>query len=229
MYKHKRTYTRKGKYARRRRKFMGRVPRKQIGFPKSQTVKMRYVDQVTLDSNGLVLAQHSFSANSIFDPDVSGSGHQPLGRDEWFNFYDHYIVTSSSIRATFFPTSSAAVIPSVAGILLNDSGTPISGLNAYTLCEQGLSNYKIVSENQSTGKPTSISKSFNSKAFFNIGDIKDNFKTLGAGQNASPTEQAYFNIYSQPCDLTTDTGSYQVIVQIDYNVCFSEPKQLAQS
>ena len=44
-----------------------------------------------------------FSMNSIFDPNVTGGGHQPLGHDQWANFYSNYEVKSSRITINILP------------------------------------------------------------------------------------------------------------------------------
>ncbi len=49
-------------------------------------------------------ASQVFSINSLFDPSVTGGGHQPLGFDQWANFYDEYEVLSSSL--TVLPIAS---------------------------------------------------------------------------------------------------------------------------
>lgn len=70
------------------------------------TVKMRYSDTITLSSPGLTVGSRIYNGNSIFDPDQTGIGHQPLGRDEWAAFYNKYYVLGSSYRATFVSRSN---------------------------------------------------------------------------------------------------------------------------
>lgn len=42
--------------------------------------------------NNTVLTYHLFRANGIFDPDVTGTGHQPLYRDQVADLYTNYTV-----------------------------------------------------------------------------------------------------------------------------------------
>jgi len=62
---------------------LGRYTAMLSGFPSQKIVKMRYVDryQNTLNGAGYGLVQ--WRANGCFDPDVTGTGHQPLGYDQW--------------------------------------------------------------------------------------------------------------------------------------------------
>lgn len=45
-----------------------------------------------------VVALNQFKINSIFDPDLTGTGVQPLGRDTWAAIYDYYKVLETNIQ-----------------------------------------------------------------------------------------------------------------------------------
>jgi len=64
-----------------------------------QIVKLRYAEDVNI-SAGIALGSYDFRANSIFDPNLTGIGHQPLGHDQWAVFYDHYVVLGARIKVT---------------------------------------------------------------------------------------------------------------------------------
>lgn len=63
------------------------------------------------------VGQQQFVLNSLFDPNNTGGGHQPLGFDQWSAFYNRYEVLSSSItiRATAPDVNQVtmAVYPSI--------------------------------------------------------------------------------------------------------------------
>jgi len=65
-------------------------------LPDRLTVKMRYVESVSLAS----AANHSYNwrLNSLFDPNITGTGHQPQGRDEYAGFYGRYIVHKTYVE-----------------------------------------------------------------------------------------------------------------------------------
>jgi len=52
------------------------------------------------------LDDYLFNLNSIFDPDRTGVGHQPLGHDQWAAFYSRYRVMSVEIIAEFVNTGA---------------------------------------------------------------------------------------------------------------------------
>ena len=198
-----------------------------IGFPKKQTIHMRYVEQTVVDSTGLSTKQAFFGANNINDPDAALGGSRPLAWTEWSAFYNHYVVVSSSIKLTIFPVGNTATVPNMIGVFVSDdlSTTP----DYRTLAEQGRGVYKMVPTAATTKGPTTLYCKFNAKSFFNITDIKDNVDRLGAAMTDNPAESAFFNIWAQPIDQTTNTGGFYMNVQIDYYVSLSEPKELVAS
>jgi hypothetical protein len=44
---------------------------------------------------------NQYRCNSIYDPNFTGTGHQPLGHDQWNLFYNRYRVTGMSYVVTF--------------------------------------------------------------------------------------------------------------------------------
>lgn len=77
-------------------------------MPDTLFCKLKYSDiknMVNVAGSGSLI----FSMNSLFDPDVTGVGHQPLGFDEWGAFYSHYEVLASRIRID--PQATTGVNP----------------------------------------------------------------------------------------------------------------------
>ena len=69
---------------------------------KPVTTKLVYTDTVLLSSTGSVaFTTHTFRANSVFDPDWTGAGHQPTRFDQLAALYQRYEVLKSKIRVQF--------------------------------------------------------------------------------------------------------------------------------
>jgi hypothetical protein len=64
--------------------------------PDRMLVRMVYSQFFTTSS--LATATQVFNLNSTFDPDRTGVGHQPLGRDNWVLFYNRYRVTAVDVE-----------------------------------------------------------------------------------------------------------------------------------
>lgn len=65
--------------------------------PQGVVVTVNYVTPVQLSDSSLGFANYYFRAASIFDPDLSGVGHQPLGHDQLETMYQRYRVLSAKI------------------------------------------------------------------------------------------------------------------------------------
>lgn len=64
----------------------------QTARPQRMLVKLPYYTSGQL-ANGVGLYQTQLmNLNSLYDPDRSGVGHQPLGRDDWASWYNRYRV-----------------------------------------------------------------------------------------------------------------------------------------
>lgn len=190
-------------------------------MPAQRIAYLRYSDTLSLTSTSGALAYNSFRANGIYDPDLTGIGHQPMGHDQWAALFNHYVVLGSkiTIRACT-DTAEADVI--YTGVYLADGGTvPYSSVGEIKENKKGtVSMYAP----QSGKNVYSVSK-YSAKGYYNVKDVKDNLDRLGSTVNADPSEAAVFHLWIQ----AIGTGSLQYLVVIDYIVLFSEPKELAQS
>lgn len=92
-------------------------------FPSRQIVKMKYSQAVTTNVGNAY--NYLFNLNSIFDPDRTGTGHQPYGHDTLQTLYSRYRVISCSFVATAYsgaqpvrfgviPTNNAVTFGSIA-------------------------------------------------------------------------------------------------------------------
>lgn len=63
------------------------------GFNDQYTVRLSYADSFNMTIAGAGGGEeYLFRTNSIYDPDYTGIGHQPLMRDLWASQYDYYTV-----------------------------------------------------------------------------------------------------------------------------------------
>lgn len=194
--------------------------------PNTLVRKLRYVESVVLNGGASVAAaNHFFSANGLFDPNITGTGHQPMAFDQYIAMYDHYKVLSSkmTIHPLANPSASTADNQQIVLIYLDDDITAITNIN--NMIEQGQTSYMVINSGASA-PPKLTSKSFNSKTFFSNRLSGDSL--LGTG-SANPVEQAFYNISTAALNGTGDPVSLAVLVVIDYVVSFSERKTLGSS
>jgi hypothetical protein len=101
------------------------------GFPDRLQTTLRYHANGLLQSVAGSVAQYGFRWNSIFDPDYTSAGHQPLYHDTYGAIYDHYSVVSARAHIRFLGRGSANTFISVN--LDDDSTASVTG---DTLAEQ---------------------------------------------------------------------------------------------
>lgn len=70
-------------------------------LPDRFLVKLKYSEQFGMSSVAGTSGYYQFRVNSIFDPNLTGTGHQPLGHDQWANFYNRYRVRGMKYFVTF--------------------------------------------------------------------------------------------------------------------------------
>lgn len=163
---------------------------------------------------------HLFNANSIYDCDRTGTGHQPLGADQWQLFYSHYRVLSSKISVTAQSSTNANFnlvinsMPSTSGATGIDPSREGRGK-----CRTGGDQGKIVrlSQFRKIANIIGVSKR----------RILDD-DVYGAAFGASPAGTCCWQIWAQPFDeATTTTITFKVA--ITYYVLLTYPAFLTQS
>lgn len=230
---YKRRNARKRKYTPRKKRNYRRRNRRRLppigGNPSSKLVRFRYTDQFSLNPGIGAISSWVFRANDLFDPNLSGGGHQPYGFDQQMTYYDHFKVIGSriTIRPVSWYTSADG---GIMGCLLSDDGVSAVGagnINHLLESRQTGMNIKYVGtmDYNQQQKSNIIRKSFSHKKFFRQ-PMTDKFQ---GSATASPAEKAYFEVFVAAATATADPPALAFIVTIDYIAVLTEPKNIAQS
>ncbi len=224
MAKRKRSGTSKRRFKRRRfsrrRKRRNRVPRNLI--PNRTTRRLVYSDQISINPGVGTPDGYIFSANSIFDPDTTGIGHQPLGTDQYLGvLYDHFTVIGSMITLDFMTGGTGIVNDTIVAVCVRDTNTLVTDMNQ--LIEQGRSRHKILT-NANAGATRRIKYKVNPAKFLGVSHPMSE-KDLQGNVTSNPAEQCFFIIAAQSAS-GQDPFAIAVQVKIEYIVVFSEPKFL---
>lgn len=208
-------------YKKRYRKFrrMG-IP---SGMPSQRVAKLTYVNNTEIQSNLGVIGVLKYRANSLFDPDYTGVGHQPYGFDQWATLFNHYVVLGSKITFKVISSVPDSLSPCYLGCYLSDD-VVIPYTEAYQLMEAGKGSYRLM--NPANNRPVMFGSKFSAKKFFNVTNVKDNYR-LGAPVTDSPEEGAIYNLWFQTGNGTTST--VYVSVRMEFIVSWSEPRDLSTS
>lgn len=206
----------------RRRLFkVKRGPKVASPFPMSRTVWMRYCTTISLDADTGGSASYLFRANSIFDPDLTGTGHQPYGHDQWQSVYNHYLVSNSRIRVTAIPQTTGTLTAGIVGIAIKDDATVETDFDTIRETTGSKWTFAVAQRNNRVRNSFALKKMFPKEA--------SSYQSLSAQFGASPTESAVFQVYSTGYLPDTQPGAIACIVTIDYKVKMFELKDLGQS
>ncbi len=189
--------------------------------PKLRLVKLRYKECISFDAAAGGIDKNTFSCNSIQDPNVTGTGHQPYGNDEMAQLYDTYRVLGSKIVVQF-ATNVPTDVPVIVGITKNNDSVLVDtgGLDAVMERPGVVTRLLPPSESMILSETFSLKKTFgkNSAAI-----------SFAANVGAIPTSQFFYHIFVGSPTATSNPGVIVSVVTIDYIVQYSEPKVLSQS
>lgn len=184
-------------------------------FPPQYTATLRYQETVPIAHNSGA-GSYIFTCNGLYDPNVTGTGHQPMGFAQLMTLYNHYKVTRSSIKITVL---SAINLPINICCYVDDDTTPANYLAAY---EQA--GVVSVGGNTQAGNFRPLRQKWNGATIF--GDTLIDKNHAGNATN-NPTELSTYVIYSS--DPTASSATYYVSVEIQYFTTFYELRPLPQS
>lgn len=193
-------------------------------MPVSKWGKVPYYDQNNFSTGAVLAGGYVFTANGLYDPNITGTGHQPMGFDQLMLFYEHYTVTSAKITVNFY---NADVDDSVVvGILLAPDPTPET--NFSKLNENGMLTKRWINPNAGNGNnkctltaSCNIAKLNGKKTI-----IDDDIFRGDVGSN--PAEQSYFHLFAYN-QINTNVVSVSFEVMIEYTAIFTEPRKMIQS
>lgn len=222
----KRNYTRRRRVRRRRR--VKKLPLG--GFPKNKLVKMRYVTEAVVQCSGLS-SSHTFSANGLYDPDITGSGHQPKAFDQWMAIYNHYNVVGSKINVKLASTHGAD------NFIWGVTRTPVASqmnnkLLTYCLENRYNRGYRTIGSQYNNSGQRALTNVPQTARYSQKSQFGRNSTVKGdlTGNNAAnPTEQQCFELWIAPVNNVAATQTASFIVTIDYIALLTEPRILAQS
>lgn len=187
--------------------------------PDRKRVTMRYYFTLTQDISSLHSA-HVFHANGIFDPDVSGVGHQPRGHDQYGVLYDDYVVLGSKITINGFSPGNAE--PWLLAVSAEESATGTS-IIPEDVVELPGGRFSFKSAYKETHK--NIKSSVSVAKFLNrSGGLQDD-SDLVAAFGSSPTTPIYWRIVSIPVGAGA-SATVKLIGWIDYRVMLLNPTKV---
>jgi len=189
---------------------------------------MRYVEGLIFQFPTVGVAEWIFRASSIYDPSVTGVGHQPLGYDQWSAFYGQYLVVGSKIHVAFTQRASTSAEPFIAAVELTNDGSS-SAIPILQRVERPFVSYRNINGYGAIGAPPSVTKTYSLTKWFGRGDSIDAWDDLGADFGANPVEEAFYRVSVGDNQNASQATIFEATVTIDYLVVCSEPHVLPPS
>lgn len=204
--------------------YVGSIIGLRPGFPKMLKFCHKYVTQRDMNSTGGVGGTYHFSCNSLFDPDVSGVGHQPMHVDQIAGIYNHWYVVKSKIKWTVVPKGTAVQAPYRIQFYLDDDAGV--GLTPDHIAEQATAQTVVCAGGVNPSKET-VYQYYDAQKTWGK-NLLANSRQRGTGATVGPSEQLNFCAHINSLDLAS-TIDVHMLVEIEYTAIWLEYDEAPQS
>ena len=213
------------------------------GFNNTYTVRLTYADVTNHTFSGAAGSGSQYwSLNSIYDPNASGGGHQPLMRDLWASQYDYYTVLACHYHIEVYNCGSDNIGWTVVGTNLQRvSGCvvtliPTTNTSDITNAATGLI-YPAVEMKNTQSKALWPEGLIEFDGTLTPGDFLVDAKDSDSDQTwtsvgSNPTIQRYLGLAYNSNNSTAFSGAtetpftnLQIFVKLDYDVQFTQLNQ----
>lgn len=216
-------------------------------YNNNYTVRLTYADSFNmLLSNAGGGGTYTYRTNSIYDPDYTSAGHQPLMRDLWASQYDYYTVLACHYHIELYNCAVDTITYTAAGTFAQRVGAVTSNLIPTTNITD------IVNVGGGYPYPSSEMKNVQTKVIWPenwvtfegtltpgdfIVDAKDaDSDTTWTAVGANPAVPRYLGFGLNAFNATSFTGqnkavysNIQVFVKLHYDVQFTQLNQTLRS
>jgi len=184
------------------------------GFPLRLYVKHRYVENVAATSTTGSVSPYRWRANGMYDPNHTGTGHQPMYYDVCSTVYNHWTVIKSYAKFTFVPIQTYTTAPAALAVCLDDDTS--SAATTAAMAESSKGQIKVAPP--SLSDPIVLYCSFSAKDAFGGNPLSND--NLQGSLSADPTEQMVFITALEALNASTQTWNIQA--EITYYAVWDE-------
>lgn len=170
-----------------------------------------------------IVSTYMFSANGLYDPNISAGGHQCSGWDQLMTMYDHATVIAARITVNFFNTDTTNA--QIVGIDIRDNN--ITETDVRPIIESGMCKYRVLAPAGNGRSSATLTYNLNPNKFLGLSKPLSTALVRNT-VSSNPVEQAYFHIWGAP-QAQVDSGAITIDATIDYVVVFTEPKPVGIS
>jgi len=177
---------------------------------KSQKATLYYSSRFTLDPNQSFV----YALNNLYDPFVTGGGHQPRGLDQLFKMFDAAVVINAKVE--FWGVSNGEPIMMCATV--RDTAT--TTIDYRDVLEEGWGAQTLLGNAGNDGRKLEFT--VNPNKFLGRSKPLSDPDLKNTAVNG-PTEQAYIHLHNINFDAT-GTSRIKCVMRVTYTAVFIEPK-----
>lgn len=181
------------------------------GFPDSEVAVLRYSEEIAV--TGTLYGQYTFRGNSVFDPNETGIGHQPLYYDEYDRVYQKYKVVASTCRVTatnYNAAASAVIVLTPSSEIITITSYPVAMEQPYAKRTELLP----VSTRQ--GSQSTVKSAMTTRKMLGLSSAQFASEDYSASTGSNPASIWYWNISA--FDIVE--VSVRLVVDLEYRVIF---------
>lgn len=193
------------------------------GLGQSFRTKLKYVDNVGLSSVGGAVSKNVFSPQNCYDPNVTGTGHQPMYFDQLAAVFNKYKVHSAKITVSFNAVTETAATSCFACGIIGGSGQSIlADPNGNMEDNHGVSTI-VNGRNGNSGQKT---------LFLTYAPMRDLGITVNDDTLTSDVTTGagtyFWNVWCADLQSTGTTNMVASVI-IEFDVEFTDNKNISQS
>lgn len=182
------------------------------GMPDSIETILEYSDVVEIKSNTSPHAGYVFRGNSVYDPDYTGTGHQPRYFDQFMEVYGRYLVLSAKLTCQNVGTS---------GFMITAPTTDPLAFGPSTLEYVELPRSAFVASGNAATIPSPKTVSlYDTQGVLGLTRAQLEDLNYSGTATTNPNQTWYINIGFVCSGLTTTSFTTTVLVHISYKVLF---------
>lgn len=191
--------------------------------PDKVRVKLVYTTGINITSAGTA-GGYVFSGNSIFDPDVTGSGNQPIGFDEWSAFYTTYRVLASK----FIVQARSNLTTNMSALTIIPKDNATVELDYQDVAAEPYAKTRFL-PNQGAGYPTKLQNYCTTRKIKGLTSKQVADASYSAAVTGNPAERWYWHLYVDDITSGAVNQSVYCFVKIVYYVEFFQRQSLDRS
>jgi hypothetical protein len=190
------------------------------GMPDSFTTTLEYTDVVKFSSNTSPYATYVFRGNSLYDPDYTGTGHQPLYFDTLMAVYSKYKVISVTVNISFIGLSGFCYVVPLSEILSSGPNVP-----TYAEYVRG----RVATTGNAAIQPSRpIRAKYTTQSILGLTNQQLQDDTYSGTASTNPTSIWYVHLFFTHSDLVTN-ASMTAFVSLSFTSVFYDRNVITPS